>query len=80
MTFIFNQWIIVAALKNMNSALYLDFINSHIYFRTLDVIKNLLSTPFMFTPGDIPVYFQKLKVFQILQETKISRYSFKNTF
>ena len=36
MTFIFHQRIILVALKNMNNALKLDFINSHIYFHTLD--------------------------------------------
>ena len=36
MTFICHQRIILVALKNMNNALKLDFINSNIYFHTLD--------------------------------------------
>ena len=48
MTFIFYYRKIVAALKNMNSALKLNCLNLHIYFHTLDDIKlDILQSAFL---------------------------------
>ena len=53
--FIFHQRIRVVALKNVNSALKLDFVNSHIYCHTLDDICHLYSYRFQVRPPeDIP--------------------------
>ena len=55
-----------------SSALELDFINSHIYFHSLHITKidflpSAFLLPFKFNSQDI---LQKLKMFQILHETK----------